>query len=99
MTTHSSTLAWKIPWTEEPGRLESMVFQESDSTEQLHFALLLVQVTEFTQIFLLIKSLWAWFTYCDFYWVSGPADFDPDTESQYTHEDTPMEKPVWAASL
>ena len=37
--------------------------------------------------------------YCDFYWVSGPADFDLDTESQYTHEDTPMEKPVWAASL
>ena len=24
MTTHSSTLAWKIPWTEEPGRLHSM---------------------------------------------------------------------------
>ena len=24
MTTHSSTLAWKIPWTEEPGRLYSM---------------------------------------------------------------------------
>ena len=24
MTTHSSTLAWKIPWTEEPGRLQSM---------------------------------------------------------------------------
>ena len=24
MATHSSTLAWKIPWTEEPGRLESM---------------------------------------------------------------------------
>ena len=24
MTTHSSTLAWKIPWTEEPGRLRSM---------------------------------------------------------------------------
>ena len=23
-TTHSSTLAWKIPWTEEPGRLQSM---------------------------------------------------------------------------
>ena len=22
--THSSTLAWKIPWTEEPGRLQSM---------------------------------------------------------------------------
>ena len=24
MPTHSSTLAWKIPWTEEPGRLQSM---------------------------------------------------------------------------
>ena len=24
MVTHSSTLAWKIPWTEEPGRLQSM---------------------------------------------------------------------------
>ena len=27
MATHSSTLAWKIPWTEEPGRLQSMVLQ------------------------------------------------------------------------
>ena len=25
MASHSSTLAWKIPWTEEPGRLQSMV--------------------------------------------------------------------------
>ena len=24
MATHSSTLAWKIPWTEEPGRVQSM---------------------------------------------------------------------------
>ena len=24
MATHSSTLAWKIPWTEEPGRLQPM---------------------------------------------------------------------------
>ena len=24
MATHSSTLAWEIPWTEEPGRLQSM---------------------------------------------------------------------------
>ena len=27
MVTRSSTLAWKIPWTEEPGRLQSMVSQ------------------------------------------------------------------------
>ena len=25
MATHSSTVAWKIPWTEEPGGLQSMV--------------------------------------------------------------------------
>ena len=27
MTTHSSILAWEIPWTEEPGRLQSMGLQ------------------------------------------------------------------------
>ena len=29
MATHSSTLAWEIPWTEEPGRLQSMWSQKS----------------------------------------------------------------------
>ena len=33
MATHSSILAWKIPWTEEPGRLQSMELQESVTTE------------------------------------------------------------------
>ena len=33
MATYSSTLAWKIPWTEEPGKLQSMGSQESDTTE------------------------------------------------------------------
>ena len=41
MATHSSTLAWKIPWTEEPGRLQSMGSQSwtrlSDFTFTLHF--------------------------------------------------------------
>src|SRR5574342_660072 len=37
MAPHSSTLAWKIPWTEEPGRLQSMGSLESDTTERLHF--------------------------------------------------------------
>ena len=34
---HSSTLAWKIPWMEEPGRPQSMGSLESDMTERLHF--------------------------------------------------------------
>ena len=37
IATHSSTLAWKIPWTEEPGGLQSMGSgKESDTTERLH---------------------------------------------------------------
>ena len=29
MVTHSSTPAWEVPWTEEPGQLEFMVLQRS----------------------------------------------------------------------
>ena len=42
MATHSSTLAWKIPWTEEPGRLQSVGSQRvrhllSNFTFTFHF--------------------------------------------------------------
>ena len=37
MAPHSSTLAWRIPWAEEPGGLQSMGREESDTTERLHF--------------------------------------------------------------
>ena len=42
MATHSSTLAWKIPWTEEPGKLQSMGllrvgYDLSDFTFTFHF--------------------------------------------------------------
>ena len=39
MATHSSILAWKIPWTEEPGGLQSMGLQivRHDMTERLYF--------------------------------------------------------------
>ena len=33
MATHSSILAWKIPWTEEPGGLSPWGRKESDTTE------------------------------------------------------------------
>ena len=32
MATHSSILAWRIPWTEEPGGLQSMGSQDSGTT-------------------------------------------------------------------
>ena len=39
MAPHSTTLAWKIPWMEEPGRLQSMgsLSDKMDTTERLHF--------------------------------------------------------------
>ena len=36
MATHSSILAWKIPWAEKLGGLLSMGSQESDTTEQIN---------------------------------------------------------------
>ena len=46
MATHPSTLAWEIPYTEEPGRLLSWGHKDSDMTEHMHththFDLLLV---------------------------------------------------------
>ena len=35
MATHSCILAWRIPWVEEPGRLQSMGSQKLDTTGQL----------------------------------------------------------------
>ena len=36
MATYSRILAWEIPWTEEPGGLQSMGCKESDSTDHTH---------------------------------------------------------------
>ena len=37
MATHYSILAWRIPWMEEPGELQSMGRKESDTTELLTY--------------------------------------------------------------
>ena len=39
---HSSILAWRIPWTEEPGRLQSIGHKESGTTEATERTLILV---------------------------------------------------------
>ena len=53
MATHSSTLAWKIPWTDEPSRLHSMGSQRvgHNSATSLHFT------TEKTQFWYLAANL------------------------------------------
>ena len=35
MATHSSTLAWRIPWTEEPGRLQAIESDTAEVTERV----------------------------------------------------------------
>ena len=46
MAPHSSTLAWKIPWMEEPGRLQSMGLLRVETTERLHFDFSLPRIAE-----------------------------------------------------
>ena len=50
MATHSSNLAWKIPWTEEPGRYSPWGHKELDMTKRLTLTLI-------TYIFLLFFAL------------------------------------------
>ena len=64
MATHSSTLAWEIQWTEQPGRLPSMGSQELDMTEPSHFSVFLLrgilacyQILISTCAFLFLKHL------------------------------------------
>ena len=46
MATHSSTLAWKIPWTEGPGSYSPWGRKESDMTERLQFHFSLSRIGE-----------------------------------------------------
>ena len=46
MAPHSSTLAWKLPWTEESGGLQSMGSLRVDMTERLHFHFSLLCIGE-----------------------------------------------------
>ena len=62
MATHSSILAWRIPWTEEPGRLQSMESQESGMTDQLNFHANIYYLTWFLWIRIQAQlSQWFWF--------------------------------------
>ena len=50
MATHSSVLAWRIPWTEEPGELQSMGFQRVEhdcATNTFTFTMLMNKCLKF----------------------------------------------------
>ena len=55
MATHSSTLAWKIPWTEEAGSYSPWGYKESNMTELLHFHLSILKDIPAGAIYMLVK--------------------------------------------
>ena len=78
MATHSSILAWKIPWTEKPGRLQSMASQRWDTTDHVHACAHTWACTHtHTQLLKTIKTfvlstLWTvctWISVCTFPWL------------------------------
>ena len=56
MATHSSILAWKIPWTEEPGRLQSMGSQKSRTQLSDFTYLLTYSEGRASQVALVVKN-------------------------------------------
>ena len=55
MTTHSSVLAWRIPWTVEPGRLQSMGALRVDMTEVTQHVC--TQATSHTHLFSFVQQV------------------------------------------
>ena len=84
MAIHSSILAWRIPWTEEPGRLRSLGSQESDMTEHLNhtiprnekdtffWVLVLGGLVGLHRTVKLLQHYWSGHTldYCDVEWLT-----------------------------
>ena len=54
MATHSSILAWRIPWAEEPGGLQSMGPKKLDTTEQLTLSLFHINKIKDNKMIILI---------------------------------------------
>ena len=60
LATHFSILAWRIPWTGEPGQLQSMGSQESDTSWRLNNNCVLTEILMFVFDFLCDCSQWEW---------------------------------------
>ena len=93
MATQSSFLAWKIPWTEEPGWLQSVGGKESDTTERLAPNFPLGSSTLFgaSLVAQLIKNPPA----LQETWVQSLGWEDPLEKEMATHSSTPAWKIPW----
>ena len=63
LATHSCIVAWKIPWTEEPGRLYPWGCKESDTTEQLsmHAIYILLNIKQIIHLFICFLEIFILF--------------------------------------
>ena len=101
MVTHSSTLAWKIPWTEEPGRLQSMGRKESERTERLHFhfslsALQVLGISLIRKADILLKRIIVIFSYL---LVSSKVQHNRASLVTQTVKNLPAMQEIWVRSL
>ena len=76
MATHSSILAWKVPWTEEPDELQSMGLQKSNMTMTEHTIGMKRRLTEVLICICLVIIMLRIFSYpyspfVDFLWRNG----------------------------
>ena len=102
MATHSSILAWRIPWTEEPGGLQSMRSQESDTTERLSVIAcnIALGITSNFQLAQMVKNLpamqetWVWSLGRD-----DPLEKRMATQSLYSCLGNPMDRGAWWATV
>ena len=60
MTTHSSTLAWRIPWREEPGRLQSMGSQRVGHDSVISLSLSLSALSVYAYFWALNSVPWVY---------------------------------------
>ena len=56
VATCSNVLAWKIPWTEEPSRLQSIGSHKSDMTEDLAHTQYTVKIMDFSSVNLILRT-------------------------------------------
>ena len=82
MATLSSVLACKIPWTEEPGGLQSRGYKESDTTEELTWTSLVVQMAKRLPI---VRETW----------VQSLGQEDPLEKEMATHSSIFAWKITW----
>ena len=82
IATCSSTVAWKIPWMEKPGRLQSMGHKESAMTERLHF------LFTFTHSSILVRRI---------PWIEEPGGLQSMGSQRVRHEGDSTSLETWTS--